>query len=120
MLMPSTSTKNNVLLVNITRLGDMLQATPTIAGIKTGNRNAKVTVVVEKQFQDICRHLPHIDEVVALDLSFVARSISAEGEALVDAYEYVSEVIKNSKITQFRLLSEYVFIWLHRHVVTTS
>jgi ADP-heptose:LPS heptosyltransferase len=46
--------KQKVLLVNITRLGDMLQATPTIAGIKAENPNCHITVLVEKQFEDVC------------------------------------------------------------------
>ena len=93
--------KSNILLVNITRLGDMLQATPTICGMKMENPDAKVTVIVEKQFKDICHSLPHIDEVVALDLSYVARSISAEGEALVDAYEYVSSIVDDLRSRNF-------------------
>lgn len=95
------SSKDNILLVNITRLGDMLQATPTIAGMKMENPNAKVTVIVEKQFHDICRHLPNIDEVVPLDLSFAARSITAEGEALVDAYEYIHSVVEDLRARNF-------------------
>lgn len=93
--------KKNILLVNITRLGDMLQATPTIAGMKMENPDAKITVIVEKQFKDICLHLPNIDEVVALDLSFAARSISAEGEALVDAFEYIGDVVDDLRSRKF-------------------
>jgi ADP-heptose:LPS heptosyltransferase len=93
--------KSNILLVNITRLGDMLQATPTICGMKMENPEARITVVVEKQFKDICHSLPYIDEVVALDLSFIARSITAEGEALVDAYEYVSSVVEDLRGRNF-------------------
>ena len=93
--------KKNILLVNITRLGDMLQATPTIVGMKMENPDAKITVVVEKQFKDICKHLPYIDDVVALDLTFVASAISSEGEALVDAYEYISGVIDDLRSRNF-------------------
>jgi ADP-heptose:LPS heptosyltransferase len=39
--------KKNILLVNITRLGDMLQATPTIAGMKMENPGCRVTVLVD-------------------------------------------------------------------------
>ncbi len=46
---------NNVLLVAITRLGDLLQASPTIMGLKEEHPNAKVTVAVDRQFAEICR-----------------------------------------------------------------
>lgn len=93
--------KNNILLVNITRLGDMLQATPTIAGMKMENPNAKITVVVEKQFEDICKVLPNIDEVHALDLGMTVRSLAREGEGILDAYQYISEMIDELKEKNF-------------------
>jgi ADP-heptose:LPS heptosyltransferase len=93
--------KENVLLVNITRLGDMLQATPTIAGMKMENPNCKITVVVEKQFEDVCHIIPNIDTVIPIDLTFVSRALAAEGEAIVDAYEYLSAFIEDLKSRNF-------------------
>jgi len=85
--------KNKVLLVNITRLGDMLQATPTIAGIKRENPDCHTTVLVEKQFADICHVLPNIDRVVSIDLNYTCRSLAAEQSGIIDAYKYVSELV---------------------------
>ncbi len=93
--------KDNILLVNITRLGDMMQATPTIAGMKMENPDAKITVLVEKQFEEICTLLPNIDEVVGLDLGMTVRSLAREGEGVIDAFEYVSEVVDNLKSKQY-------------------
>ncbi|NLF24992.1 MAG: glycosyltransferase family 9 protein [Deltaproteobacteria bacterium] len=93
--------KNNVLMVNITRLGDMLQATPTIAGIKMENPDCKVTVLVEKQFSAICDWLPHIDDVVALDLGMTVRSLASGSEGIIDAYTYVGEVVEDLKSRGF-------------------
>lgn len=89
--------KNNVLLVNITRLGDMLQATPTIAGIKEENPNCQITVLVEKQFESICFSIPHVDEVISLDLGMTVRSLAREQDGIVDAYEYVDEMVADLK-----------------------
>jgi ADP-heptose:LPS heptosyltransferase len=85
--------KNNVLLVNITRLGDMLQATPTIAGIKLENPSAKITVLVEKQFAAVCSCIPNIDEIVSLDLAMTCRLLAQEQEGIIEAYEYVDQVV---------------------------
>lgn len=87
--------KNKILLVNITRLGDMLQATPTIAGMKMENPNCHITVLVEKQFSEVCRYIPYIDEVFSLDLSMVVRAISREQEGILDAFDYLSEVVED-------------------------
>lgn len=93
--------KNNVLLVNITRLGDMLQATPTIAGIKMENPNCKVTVLVEKQFEDVCHSIPNIDEIVSLDLAMTCRCLAREQDGIIDAYEYVGDVVRDLRTKRF-------------------
>lgn len=93
--------KNKVLLVNITRLGDMLQATPTIAGMKLENPDCHITVLVEKQFQDICHVLPHIDEVVGIDLAYTCRSLAREQTGIIEAYEYVTALVDNLKKQNF-------------------
>ena len=93
--------KQNILLVNITRLGDMLQATPTIAGMRAENPEAKISVLVEKQFEEVCHSIPNIDEVVALDLGMTCRSLAREQEGIIDAYEYVSEVVEDLRRKNF-------------------
>ncbi len=89
------------MLVNITRLGDMLQATPTIAGMKQENPDCKVTVLVEKQFEEVCHHLPNIDYVKSLDLGMTVRSLAREQDGIIDAYEYIGEVVKELRDEQF-------------------
>jgi ADP-heptose:LPS heptosyltransferase len=93
--------KDNILLVNITRLGDMLQATPTIVGMKLENPNCRITVLVEKQFEDICHYLPGIDEVVSIDLSMTVRCLAREGDGIVDAYEYLSTLVDKLRAQKF-------------------
>lgn len=93
--------KKKVLLVNITRLGDMLQATPTIAGLKEENPGCHITVLVEKQFVDVCHVIPNIDEVIGIDLAFVCRSLDREGDGIVDAYEYVDELVRRLREEKF-------------------
>ncbi|RMG44892.1 MAG: glycosyltransferase family 9 protein [Candidatus Dadabacteria bacterium] len=93
--------KDRVLLVNITRLGDMLQATPTIAGMKMENPDCKITVLVEKQFEGICNIIPNIDEIVGIDLGMTVRSLAREQDGIIDAYEYVSEVVDDLRIKNF-------------------
>lgn len=93
--------KQKVLLVNITRLGDMLQATPTIAGIKAENPNCHITVLVEKQFEDVCHVIPNIDEIIGLDLGLVCRSLDREGDGIIDAYEYVGSMVTRLREAKF-------------------
>lgn len=93
--------KSNVLLVNITRLGDMLQATPTIAGMKEENPDCKVTVLVEKQFEEVCYHIPNVDYVKSLDLGMTVRSLAREQDGIIDAFEYIGEMVQELRSQQY-------------------
>ena len=93
--------KSRILLVNITRLGDMLQATPTIAGIKAENPGCHIAVLVEKQFEEVCRVIPNIDEVIGIDLNFVVRSIVREKDGIIDGYDYVSQMVEDLRAKNF-------------------
>lgn len=93
--------KSNVLLVNITRLGDMLQATPTIAGLKQENPECKVTVLVEKQFEAVCHCIPNVDQVRSLDLGMTVRALAREQDGIIDAFEYVSEFVTELRKEKF-------------------
>ena len=87
--------------MNITRLGDMLQATPTIAGIKAENPGCHIAVLVEKQFEEVCRVIPNIDEVIGIDLNFVVRSIVREKDGIIDGYDYVSQMVDDLRAKNF-------------------
>lgn len=89
--------RNRILIVAITRMGDMLQATPTIIGLKQENPDARITVLIEKDFASICKGMPWIDEVFTIDLSFVVRCLCREKEGIVEAYEYFSSVVDELK-----------------------
>ena len=93
--------KNRILLVNITRLGDMLQATPTIAGIKAENPGCHITVLVEKQFEEVCKIIPNIDEIIGIDLNYVVRSIAREKDGIIDGYEYVTKMVEDLRAKNF-------------------
>jgi len=90
-----TEKVSNVLLVAITRMGDMLQASPTIVGIKQDNPDAKVTVLVEQQFTNICKGIPGIDEIYSIDLSYVVRALHREKDGVVEAYKYLDDAVKD-------------------------
>ncbi|MFN8388679.1 MAG: glycosyltransferase family 9 protein [Bdellovibrionota bacterium] len=91
----------NICVVAITRLGDMLQASPTFAGLKRENPDSKITVVIDKQFAQICAGIPGIDEVFVLDLSMVVRCIHRGGDGIVEAYRYVDRMVKDLQEREF-------------------
>ncbi len=91
----------SILVVAITRMGDMLQASPTLVGLKREYPEARITVCIEKQFRAICEGIPGIDEVYELDLALVCRCLAREREGVVEAFEYVSERVEELKLRKF-------------------
>ncbi len=94
-------TRNNILLVAITRLGDMLQMSPTIAGLKKENPNSRITVVIDREFAEICKGIPCIDEVYVLDIGFLIRSVIREQDGIVESFKYLTEVVKDLREMEF-------------------
>lgn len=90
-----------ILIVAITRMGDMLQASATLAGLKQKYPDAKTTVLIEQQFASICEGIPGIDEVFPVDLSLVVQGLNREGEGIVDAYRYFEEVLSTLRERKF-------------------
>ncbi len=79
----------------------MLQATPTIAGIKAENPGCHIAVLVEKQFEEVCRVIPNIDEIIGIDLNYVVRCIAREKDGIIDGYEYVTKMVEDLKQKNF-------------------
>jgi len=95
------NSRNNICVVAITRLGDMLQASPTFEGFKRENPNCKVTVVIDKQFARICTGLPGVDEVYMLDLSMIVRCLARGGDGVVEAYRAVDQMVRDLREKNF-------------------
>jgi len=93
--------KHNILVINITRLGDMLQATPTLAGMKMENPDARITVIVEKQFASVCSFLPNIDEVIPLDMGCLIKLFMSGPQGIIEAYEFLTDYIEDLKAKNF-------------------
>ena len=94
-------TPQNILIIAITRMGDLLQSSPTIVGLKNQYPGAKITILVDKQFAKICDGIPGIDLVKQIDMNFLASGIWNGGENLVGAYSYVTDLVNDLKSGNF-------------------
>lgn len=65
--------KRKILIVNLTRFGDLLQTGPTIQGLKALHPESEITVVVERNFADVCAGLPGIDRIWPIDMDQLGR-----------------------------------------------
>ena len=93
-----------VLIVNLTRFGDLLQTSPTIAGLRAAG-DTEVTVVVERNFADVCEGIPGVDRVWPIDLDALGRLLLADD--LRAAYHAVAHELAALRAERFALALNY-------------
>ena len=80
----------NILILNMTRMGDLVQSTSSIAGLRKQYPNACITLMVTSAFEEFSKKIPCINKRVVFDINhFVALSllhISEHPRGLVIAY----------------------------------
>ncbi len=97
-----------ILVVNLTRFGDLLQTSPTIMGLKEMHPEAEVSVLVERNFADVCRGLPGVDRVRELDLDQLGRILLGGTSAdFRRAYGFVDDLVTELRAERFDLAVNY-------------
>jgi len=92
-----------ILIVNLTRFGDLLQTSPTIAALKRRYPAAHVTLMAEKNFADVCDDIPGIDRVYRAELDRLGTLMMEGGAQLLEAYRYVEQVVAELRAERFDL-----------------
>ena len=92
-----------ILIVNLTRFGDLLQTSPAIAALKRRYPDAHLTLMAEKNFADVCDGIPGIDRVYRVELDRLGNRILEGGGALLDAYRTIEHVVAELREERFDL-----------------
>jgi len=92
-----------ILIVNITRIGDQLQTSPTIVGLKERYHDAEITVLGDVHHMEVCYGIPGVDRVYELDVNRIGQDLFAGGTGIVDAYRYVEHVVQEIRGFEFDL-----------------
>lgn len=97
-----------ILIVNLTRFGDLLQTGPTIVGLKELHPDAELVLLAERNFAPVCRGIPGIDRVWELDLDGLGRVLlGGTGAHLRQAYGIVEETVRALRAERFDLALNY-------------
>lgn len=56
-----------ILVINLTRLGDILQSTPLLRALKNVHPGCMIHYLAVHQFAEVCRHIPEIDRWIPFD-----------------------------------------------------
>jgi len=90
-----------ILVINLARLGDIVQAAPMLQALKKQSPDASITMLVNKKFSEICTLMPWVDETLELDFSRAGQDIVGECACIESAYEYLKDFYGLLKLKQF-------------------
>ncbi|MBI3768920.1 MAG: glycosyltransferase family 9 protein [Deltaproteobacteria bacterium] len=92
-----------ILIVNLTRFGDLLQTSPAVATLRVHHPGATVTLLAERNFADVCDDIPGIDRVVRVDLDRLGGLMLRGGPALLDGYRSVEALLGELRAAHYDL-----------------
>jgi ADP-heptose:LPS heptosyltransferase len=93
-----------ILVHNFTRLGDLLQSTPLLMGIKAQYPGCEIVMAVHKRFQEVCEGFPFVDVVIFFDSNGLKETILQGGEGLLQSYRYIESYTELLKQRHFDLV----------------
>jgi ADP-heptose:LPS heptosyltransferase len=82
-----------VLIVNLTRMGDLVQTTPAITGLKERYPDVRISAAVNSDFAEICSFIPFIDRLIVFDMNEF-KSLFCNGSNLIKKFRYMENFLK--------------------------
>jgi ADP-heptose:LPS heptosyltransferase len=93
-----------ILILNLTRMGDLMMTTPLIAGLKQTIPGAHVTILANSKFSEVCRYNSYIDEMYEVNIVQFEKKI-AEGEvSFYEIYTYLEGLVDKMRALNFDML----------------
>lgn len=77
-------------ILNLTRLGDLVQTSPVISGLRRRNPDAEIHLIVKSRFRAMAELLPGVDRIVEIDGDALAQRVTTSD--FVDAFRAVRRV----------------------------
>ena len=94
----------NILILNMTRMGDLIQTTPTITGLRKKYLDSNITLMVTKDFEEFSKNIPHVNKRVVIDIKQFRDRKSLNGFLWIDLYRYLESLLDELKINNYDLL----------------
>jgi len=93
-----------ILIISMTRMGDLLQTTPLLAGLKERYPGCRISLLVNDGFSEICKQIPFIEDLYTFDLEeFIPRLVDPSF-SLVDNYHYLESLITKLKGQEYDMV----------------
>ena len=90
-----------ILVINLTRMGDLLQSTPLLNELKKENPDCELTLMANSKFASICERMPFVDKVFEFDAEKIAGEIADKKKNLMEIFKDLKEVINTLNAEKF-------------------
>ena len=94
----------NILILNMTRMGDLVQSTSSIAGLRKQYPNARITLMVTSSFEEFSKKIPCINKRVVFDIKQFVDRVDKKQMLWVDVYKYLECILNKLKEINYDLL----------------
>ena len=94
----------NILILNMTRMGDLVQSTSSIAGLRKQYPNACITLMVTSAFEEFSKKIPCINKRVVFDIKQFVDRDDKKLMLWVDVYKYLESILNELKDRKYDLL----------------
>ena len=83
----ASSAVKNILVIQLTKMGDILQTTPLLQRIRKHYPEARITVLIDSKQVELASNIPFIDRIISLDLASIYDQISKNHLPLFKKYD---------------------------------
>ena len=94
----------NILILSMTRMGDMIQTTPLIKGLKEKHPNSKITILVTSDFANVVPLIPDVDDSIVIDFKQFGITENWKDQSWVKIYRYLEGCLERIKSSGYDLL----------------
>ena len=94
----------NILIISLTRMGDLIQTTPLIMGLREKHPNARITLMVSSDFEGVVPLIPDIDSSIIINLRQFKDSEKWDDKSWIKIYRYLESELDNVRNESFDLL----------------
>ena len=93
-----------ILILNLTRMGDLVQSTPLISGLRVKYPDAHISLVVSSDFEEFSHRIPHVDERIIFNLRQFNELGINHVVSWVHLYKYFQKFLNNLREDKYDLV----------------
>ncbi len=105
-----------MLILNLTRMGDLIQTTPVLIGLKEKDPSSHATLVVSEAFKGICPFIPGVDDVVSFPMGKLGELLG-RGE-IVQAYREALGVLERINAREYDIALNFTHSRVSAFLIT--